>query len=236
MMVVQIVLNKSLTYYGAMSMYGESIPLACAGIITKVNMVFFSVIIGLSQGMQPIASFNYGARKYGRVREVYWLALKRGAVVSLVSFACFQLIPRQIIALFGKGSEEYFLFAAKYFRIFLFFTFLNCVQPISSNLFTSIGKPKKGIFLSLTRQLLFLLPLIVIFPLFMGIDGIMFAGPIADFVAASVAFWMACGELRRMKREEAEMKETGQMEMKQMRNGTEMENKEAGQGEYGNRA
>ncbi len=196
MMVVQIVLNKSLTYYGALSMYGESIPLACAGIITKVNMVFFSVIIGLSQGMQPIASFNYGARKYGRVREVYWLALRRGAVVSLLSFACFQLIPRQIIALFGTGSEEYFLFAAKYFRIFLFFTFLNCIQPISSNLFTSIGKPKKGIFLSLTRQLLFLLPLIVIFPLFMGIDGIMFAGPIADIVAASIAFWMACGELR----------------------------------------
>ena len=74
MLVVQIVLNKSLTYYGAHSDYGESIPLACAGIITKVNQVFFSIVIGLSQGMQPIASFNYGAKNYARVRQVYGLA------------------------------------------------------------------------------------------------------------------------------------------------------------------
>lgn len=198
MLVVQIVLNKSLTYYGALSMYGESVPLACAGIITKVNQVFFSVIIGISQGMQPIASFNYGAKKYERVKAVYALAMKRGFLISLASFACFQLIPRQIISLFGSGSEEYFHFAERYFRIYLFFTFLNFVQPIASNLFTSIGKPKKGIFLSLTRQLLFLLPLILIFPLFMGIDGIMYAGPIADFVAGVVAVSLAQRELVRM--------------------------------------
>ena len=198
MLVVQIVLNKSLTYYGALSMYGESVPLACAGIITKVNQVFFSVIIGISQGMQPLASFNYGAKKYERVKAVYALAMKRGFLISLASFACFQLIPRQIISLFGSGSEEYFHFAERYFRIYLFFTFLNFVQPIASNLFTSIGKPKKGIFLSLTRQLLFLLPLILIFPLFMGIDGIMYAGPIADFVAGVVAVSLAQRELVRM--------------------------------------
>ena len=198
MLVVQIVLNKSLTYYGALSMYGESVPLACAGIITKVNQGFFSVIIGISQGMQPIASFNYGAKKYERVKAVYALAMKRGFLISLASFACFQLIPRQIISLFGSGSEEYFHFAERYFRIYLFFTFLNFVQPIASNLFTSIGKPKKGIFLSLTRQLLFLLPLILIFPLFMGIDGIMYAGPIADFVAGVVAVSLAQRELVRM--------------------------------------
>ena len=203
MLVVQIVLNKSLTYYGAHSDYGESIPLACAGIITKVNQVFFSIIIGLSQGMQPIASFNYGAKNYARVRQVYGLALRWGFAVSAVSFACFQLIPRPIIGLFGEGSEMYFQFAEKYFRIYLFFTFLNCVQPIASNLFTAIGKPKKGIFLSLTRQILFLLPLIVILPLFIGIDGIMYAGPIADFVAGVVALAMAGVEVRRLRRMES---------------------------------
>ena len=124
--------------------------------------------------------------------------MKRGFLISLASFACFQLIPRQIISLFGSGSEEYFHFAERYFRIYLFFTFLNFVQPIASNLFTSIVKPKKGIFLSLTRQLLFLLPLILIFPLFMGIDGIMYAGPIADFVAGVVAVSLAQRELVRM--------------------------------------
>ena len=203
MLVVQIVLNKSLTYYGAHSDYGESIPLACAGIITKVNQVFFSIVIGLSQGMQPIASFNYGAKNYARVRQVYGLALRWGFAVSAVSFACFQLIPRPIIGLFGEGSEMYFQFAEKYFRIYLFFTFLNCVQPIASNLFTAIGKPKKGIFLSLTRQILFLLPLIVILPLFIGIDGIMYAGPIADFVAGVVALAMAGVEVRRLRRMES---------------------------------
>ena len=203
MLVVQIVLNKSLTYYGAHSDYGESIPLACAGIITKVNQVFFSIVIGLSQGMQPIASFNYGAKNYARVRQVYGLALRWGFVVSAVSFACFQLIPRPIIGLFGEGSEMYFQFAEKYFRIYLFFTFLNCVQPIASNLFTAIGKPKKGIFLSLTRQILFLLPLIVILPLFIGIDGIMYAGPIADFVAGVVALAMAGVEVKRLRRMES---------------------------------
>ena len=100
---------------------------------------------------------------------------------------------------FGKSGE----FAEKYFRIYLFFTFLNCVQPIASNLFTAIGKPKKGIFLSLTRQILFLLPLIVILPLFIGIDGIMYAGPIADFVAGVVALAMAGVEGRRLRRMES---------------------------------
>lgn len=198
MLLVQIVLNKSLTWYGALSCYGEAIPLACAGIITKVNQVFSSVIVGISQGMQPIASFNYGARRYERVKAVYSLAMKRSFVISLLSFACFQLIPRQIIGLFGSGSEAYFQFAERYFRIYLFFTFINFVQPLTSNLFTSIGKPKKGIFLSLTRQLLFLLPLILIFPLFFGIDGIMYAGPIADLVAGVVAVLMARRECVRM--------------------------------------
>lgn len=196
MMIVQIVMNKSLTYYGSLSHYGESVPLACVGIITKVNMVFFSFVIGLSQGMQPIASFNYGARQYERVRRVYRLAIGSALVISTGAFLLFQIFPVAIINLFGSGSEEYVQFAVSYFRVFLFFTFLNGFQPISSNFFTAIGKPKKGIFLSLTRQILFLLPLIVILPLFMGIDGIMYAGPVADLVAALVSIIMAGKEIR----------------------------------------
>lgn len=196
MMVVQIVMNKSLTYYGRMSVYGESVPLACVGIISKVNMVFFSFIIGLSQGMQPIASFNYGAEKYGRVKEVYRLSITAGFVISGISFLLFQIWPDRIINLFGSGSEAYVQFAVSYFRIFLFFTFLNGIQPISSTFFTAIGKPKKGIFLSLTRQILFLLPLILVLPLFMGIDGIMYAGPVADVIAAVVSVVMVVKEFR----------------------------------------
>ena len=204
MMVVQIVMNKSLTWYGSLSSYGESIPLACVGIISKVNMVFFSFIIGLSQGMQPISSFNYGAKKYSRVKSVYRMAITSGLVISTIAFLLFQIFPRQIINLFGSGSEEYIQFAVSYFRIFLFFTFLNCLQPISSNFFTSIGSPKKGVFLSLTRQILFLLPLIVVLPLFMGIDGIMYAGPIADLIAAVVSIIMVSREFRAFPKRDGE--------------------------------
>ena len=190
MMIVQIVMNKSLTYYGALSVYGESIPLACAGIITKVNQIYMSIVIGLSQGLQPIVSFNYGAAKYDRVKKAYSTAISYGVIVSVIAFLIFQFMPRQIVSIFGSGSEAYYSFAVKYFRIFLLFTFINCFQPISSNFFTAIGKPKKGIFLSLTRQILFLLPLIVILPLFIGIDGIMYSGPIADFIAGAVSIVM----------------------------------------------
>lgn len=183
MMVVQVVLNNSLKSYGARSIYGESIPIAVVGVISKVAMIYFSICIGLSQGLQPIASFNYGARQYNRSREAYKKALTAGLIASCTAFVLFQLFPRQITSVFGQGSPEYFDFAVKYFRIYMFFTFCNCVQPLTSNYFSAIGKPKTGLFLALTRQILFLLPLIVVFPLFMGIDGIMYAGPIADGMA-----------------------------------------------------
>lgn len=198
MMIVQIVLNNSLTYYGARSVYGESVPLACAGIISKVAMLYFSVVIGLAQGLQPIAGYNYGAKKYDRVKQVYFRTVRYALSISVAAFLLFQLIPHQIISLFGDGSEEYFLFAARYFRIFLFATFLNGMQPVTATFFTAIGKPIKGIFLSLTRQILFLLPLIVLFPLFMGIDGIMYAGPIADLAAGAAAIGMIVYEMKQI--------------------------------------
>ena len=202
MMVVQIVMNNVLRYYGGQSHYGSEIPLACAGIISKVNMIFFSLVIGLSQGLQPIVSFNYGAGKYRRVRSAYLKAVSIATCISIVSFLCFQLIPRQIIAVFGSGSEEYFRFAEQYFRIFLFFTFLNGLQPITANFFTSIGKAPTGIFISLTRQIIFLLPLILILPMFFGIEGVMYSAPVADLMAAILAVFFVTRELGRMKQME----------------------------------
>lgn len=196
MMVVQIIMNQSLKHYGSHSIYGENIPIACAGIITKVNMIFMSFVIGLSQGLQPIASFNYGAGKKGRVKEAYIKAISIGAVLAVIAFFMFQFFPRQIISIFGDGSELYYQFAIRYFHVFLFITFVNFMQPITSNFFTAIGKPKVGSFLALTRQILFLLPLILLFPLFLGIDGIMYAGPVADCLAAVVCFIMVYRELR----------------------------------------
>lgn len=204
MMVVQVVLNNSFNYYGSKSIYGAAIPLACVGIIVKVNQVFFSMVIGIAQGSQPIESFNYGAENYTRVRKTFKLAAMSGAVISIISFILFQTFPDEILALFGKGSSEYFEFGRKFFRIFFFCIWADFLQPITSTFFTSIGKPKKGIFLSLTRQLIFLLPLVLILPRFFGIDGLLFTGSVADGLAFIVTIFMAYLEFKDMRRLEKE--------------------------------
>ena len=208
MMIVQVVMNNTLTYYGAQSAYGSDIPLACVGIISKVGMIFFAIVIGISQGIQPIISYNYGAVKYERVKSTYKKAVTAAIGISIVAFLLFQLMPRQIIGIFGSGSEEYFLFAEKFFRIYMFFTFMNGIQPITANTFTSIGKAGKGIFLSLTRQIIFLLPLLIILPFFIGIEGVMFSAPIADGVAAVLCIFFIVKEFKQMgeKKEKVEIK------------------------------
>ena len=195
---VQVVLNNSLKYYGSLSIYGEKEPLAVAGIVMKVNMIVFSIVIGLSQGAQPIQSFNYGAKNYKRVKSSYIYALAIGGGISIVAFILFQLIPKQILGLFGTGTDTYFEFGCQFFRTFLFFTWLNCIQPISSTFFTSIGKPIKGVFLSLTRQIIFFIPVLLVLPKFMGIDGILYTGPICDLLSGIVAVLMTAYEFRVM--------------------------------------
>ena len=193
---VQIVLNNSLTYYGAMSAFGKEIPLAACGIVMKTNAILFAVIIGISQGTQPIVGFNYGAKKYDRVKQAYKLAIMWNLIVSCIGFILFQFFPKSIISIFGTGEPLYFEFAVKFMRIFLFMVIINGVQLISSNFFAAIGKPVKGLILSMTRQVIFLIPLILILPLFMGIDGIMYAGPCADTIAFITTFIMISIEMK----------------------------------------
>lgn len=206
---VQIVMNNTLRHYGAASSYGSEIPLACVGVISKVNMVLLSITIGLAQGCQPIWGFNYGAQNYKRVRDTYKYAFKVAFVVGILFFLCFQFFPRQIISIFGSGSEVYYHFAERYFRIYMFMTFANGLHPVSANFFTSMGKAKLGAVVSLTRQVLFLIPLIIIFPLFMGIDGVMYAGPIADGTAIVIALGFAYREMKIMKKYESSEKREG---------------------------
>jgi putative MATE family efflux protein len=206
MMVVQIVLNNLLKHYGALSIYGESIPIACAGIVMKVNQLVFAIVIGLGQGTQPIISFNYGARQYKRVKQAYLFAATIGLIISVIAFFMFQIFPREIISLFGDGSELYFQLSEKFFRIFLFFTWLNCLQPITTTFFSSIGKPIKGVFISLTRQIIFFLPILIILPHFFGINGIIYTGPSADLLSAIVTILMTYIEFKSMNRMEAKIK------------------------------
>jgi len=197
-LIIQIVTNNLLKIYGAKSIYGSEIPIAVAGIVMKINVIFIAIVLGLTQGAQPIAGYNYGARKYTRVREILKLTLKAAFVISIVAFAIFQIFPVQIISVFGSGSELYFKYGTKYMRIFLFFIFLNGIQGAITLFLTSIGRAFQGAVLSLVRQIISLLPLLIILPYFMGVDGIMFAFPIADLVAFIVSVIILKKEMKKI--------------------------------------
>ena len=194
---VQIVVNNSLTYYGALSVYGTDIPLAACGIVMKTNAILLSIIVGISQGVQPLIGFNYGAGKYPRVREAYLLAIRWNFIVSTAGFILFEFFPHPIISLFGNGDALYFEFAVRFMRTFLFMVLVNGVQLLSSNFFTAIGKATRGLLLAMTRQVFFLIPLLLLLPLWLGISGVMLAGPIADFIAFAVSVVFVRRELRR---------------------------------------
>jgi MATE efflux family protein len=200
-MIIQIMTNNLLKIYGNMSVYGSDIPIAVAGIVSKVNVIFIAVVIGIVQGTQPIFSYNYGAKNYKRVRETMRILLRVTLLVSTITFIIFQTFPAQIISLFGSGSELYFKFAVKYMRVFLMFMFINGIQIVGSTFFPSIGKAVKGVIISLMKQILVLLPLLIILPMFMGVNGIMYATPVTDFISFAVAVIFLIYEFRKMPKE-----------------------------------
>jgi putative MATE family efflux protein len=190
MTTVNIVMNNTLKHYGALSPFGSDIPLAVAGVVAKLNTILSSFAVGLAQGCQPILGFNIGAKNYGRVKETYKKAFVFTLTVSLSFFAAFQLFPRQIVSIFGGGNESYFLFAVRYMRIFMMMVCVYGIQPLSVNYFTATGKARQGIALSLSRQGAFLLPLLIILPMVFGINGVLYAGPIADALACALSLFM----------------------------------------------
>jgi len=200
MMIVQIFLNNALIHYGADSKYGSDIPLAVVGIVSKVHYLFFSIALGIIQGAQPIIGYNYGAKNYGRILHTLTLIMKSILIIGLISFSAFQLFPHELTSIFGSGSPEYYEFAERYFRIFFFFIFLVPFQPCASNYFTAIGKPKYGIIISLSRQILLFLPLLYFLPKFFGIDGVLYAGPTADLCSAVITLSFLITEVFRLRR------------------------------------
>lgn len=197
--IVQVVINNSLTYWGAQSIYGADIPLSAAGIVMKVNGLIIAVYVGLSQGSQPIIGFNYGAKKYKRVTGVFKLALLWDLVMGAAATLLFQIFPEQVIGIFGSSKdpamkELYMDFAVKYLRIFLALEIVIGAQIISSNFFASIGKPFKGAMLALCRQCFFIIPLVLILPRWMGLYGIMISEPISDLIAFIIGIAMVVHE------------------------------------------
>lgn len=198
LMLVRIVTNNTLRFYGAVSIYGSDIPLAVSGVSGKLVYILSSISIGLAHGCQPIWSFNMGAKNYKRVKKAYKNALKLALAVNFISFLLFQTFPREIISIFGAGEELYFQFAERYMRIFMMMVIVSGVQPLSINYFTSIGNTKQGIIHSLSRHDFFMIPLMLLFPIRFGIDGALYAGPIADSLACILALTMVTLNFRKL--------------------------------------
>jgi putative MATE family efflux protein len=176
---VQIAMNNTLGYYGEHSVYGREIPLAVAGIVSKVSSIFNSIVMGISQSCQPIFGYNYGAGNYKRVKETYKQAAAIVTVVAFVAFLLFQTVPRQILQIFQKGNDLYLEFGTAYLRVFMGGICLLGIIILTTVFFPAIGEAKSGMVASLSRQA-FQLPLILLLPLVFGMDGVLYAGPIAD--------------------------------------------------------
>ncbi|MBQ8987538.1 MAG: MATE family efflux transporter [Lachnospiraceae bacterium] len=201
MFVMNLVLNSSLSRYGALSSYGGSEALAAAGVVTKVNFLFYSTIIGCSIGGQPIMGFNFGAGNYVRVKKTSYLIFRYAFFIGAVETACFWLFPHQILSLFGGGAGGYEEFALRYMHEFMLLVVLAGVLPVSMNTMVSIKQPRKGIIISLSKQLV-LITLLLILPRFMGINGVLCSGPIADFLVAVAAFVVIRGAFRTLGEEQ----------------------------------
>lgn len=210
--IVQITMNNIFKHYGALSVYGPDIPIAVGGIIAKVNFIYTSICLGVNQGCQPIVGFNFGAKKYARVRESYFQTVRICLIIGVCAFVLFQVFPSQIISIFGGGSELYYQFAVRYFRIFLLLTPVNCLEPLTAGFMTGIGKARRGVCISLSKQLLTLLPLLLIFSRLMGIDGVLYAGPTADTICLIVTLFFSIKtqrELTRLMRETQDLTSPG---------------------------
>ena len=189
--IISLVCNIMLKKYGGASVYGEDIPIAIIAIESKVFTVVVNIVVGIVLGCQPIIGYNVGAKNYGRVKKLYLYILASTVVIGVIATLVFELAPRGITGIFGapKFSDPvlYWDFATKTFRIFLMLVTFTCTIKMTSIFFQAAGCPVRAIISSLIRDIVCFIPLICGLPAAMGIDGILWAAPIADGVAMIVA-------------------------------------------------
>lgn len=191
--------NNLLGKYGAQSKFGSDIPITVLGIVMKISQILNSIIIGIAAGSQPIFGYNYGARRFDRVKTALKTVLGLSVVISTIAFVLFQTIPHKLISIFGSGDENYMEFACLAFRTYLLLCICNGIQIPSGIFFQAIGKSIKSAMLSLSRQILFLIPALIILGSSFGIMGVLSSGPVADGLAFVVATILLGFELKHLK-------------------------------------
>ena len=194
--------NNLLGKYGGQSKFGSEIPITVLGIVMKISQILNSIIIGIAAGAQPIIGYNYGAGKYDRVKRTLKTVLGLSVIISTIAFILFQTIPDKLISIFGSGDANYMEFACIAFRTYLMLVICNGIQIPSGIFFQAIGKSVKSAVLSLSRQILFLIPAMVTFGKLWGIDGILYAGPFADGLAFLIALTLLILEVKHLRNNE----------------------------------
>ena len=191
--ILTLVSNMILAKYGELSIYGKDIPISVFSIQTKVYTVVCSIVTGIVLGGQPIFGYNYGAKKFDRVKETYKIVLISTLIIGAVATLIFQLKPEWIINIFGGGNELYFEFAKKTFKIYLSLMTITCLVKMTAVFFQSIGKSIRAVVASLIRDILCFTPVVIILSMVLennnsgsGINGILYAAPIADFISIFV--------------------------------------------------
>lgn len=198
--VIMGVMNTTLVKYGAQSEYGADIPMTVMGIVMKVFQIVISFAVGLAAGCQPIVGYNYGAGAFDRVKKIYRKMILAEVIIGTVATLAFELLPIPIIRIFGSENALYEQFATLSFRIYLACILLCCVQKATSIFLQSLGKPVLSMSLSLLREFVLSVPLILLLPQLVnpGVVGPLYAGPIADIISFLVAVIMASVTLKNL--------------------------------------
>ncbi|MBR2637340.1 MAG: MATE family efflux transporter [Bacteroidaceae bacterium] len=196
---VVIIINKGLRTYSS----DGDIAIAAYGISNRIQFIFVMVVLGLTQGMQPIVGYNYGAKRHSRVKETLKLTIFWATIITTLGFVISEFIPG-IVARAFTTEESLIEHSIKAMRIMSIFMPLIGFQLVTTNFFQSVGKVKKSIFLSLTRQMLLLIPLLVILPLFIGEDGVWYSMPISDVIAALLTVILLVQQFKEWKKENIE--------------------------------
>ena len=193
-----IVANNLLGKYGAESKFGPNIPITVLGIVMKVGQILNSIVLGIAVGSQPIWGYNYGAKKFDRVKQALKIVLKISIVIMIIAFILFQTIPDKLILLFGNGDSNYIEFACLTFRIYLLLCICTGVQLPAGIFFQAIGKSSKSAILSLSRQIAFLIPAMVILGKIFGLMGLLYAGAVADGLSFILATTLLIIEIKNL--------------------------------------
>lgn len=196
--VIGIILNNSLIRYGG------DLAISAMGIVNSIGMLFLMPLFGINQGAQPIIGYNYGAEKFDRVKKTLKLAISAATLVVLIGFIMVRLFPESLVRLFSKRDPELIAFASGAMQIFLSMLPIIGFQIVSANYFQAVGKPRQSMILSLSRQVLLLIPALLILPRFFGLNGVFYAGPVSDFGASLITSVCLFFEMKHLDRKHGE--------------------------------